>query len=179
MDELMNVKEAAKYLRVNYMTVYKMVQKRRIPATKVGGNWRFKKEILDEWLLRNTTSGAGTILAVDNDIEAVNALKELTQKQGFSVYAAASGEAALTELGRQHFDLVFLDLKIPGKSGLEVMKSIKDKAENGVVVIVTADTNDQMAMKAMQHGPVFLLGKPYKEKNIIEVLSIVMKGKNI
>lgn len=81
MNELMNVKEAASYLRVNYMTVYKMVKTKRIPATKMGGNWRFKKEFLDQWLLRNTTSGNGTILIVDDDAEAGGILKEMTENQ--------------------------------------------------------------------------------------------------
>jgi excisionase family DNA binding protein len=179
MDELMNVKEAATYLRVNYMTVYKMVQKRRIPATKVGGNWRFKKEILDEWLLRNTTMGKGTILVVDDDQEVRDVLKEMAEKQGYNVYTSASGEQALTEIGRQHFDLIFLDLRLPGISGVNLLESVKEKARDTVVVIVTALADDSMAMKAMASGPLLLVRKPFKEKDIIEVLNIIMKGKAI
>jgi excisionase family DNA binding protein len=179
MDELMNVKEAATYLRVNYMTVYKMVQKRRIPATKVGGNWRFKKEILDEWLLRNTTMGKGTILVVDDDEEIRDVLKEMAQKQGYTVYAAASGELALAEIGRQHFDVIFLDLRLPGISGVNVLEAVKEKARDTVVVVVTGYADDAMAMKAMSSGPLLLVRKPFKEKDIIEVLNIVMKGKAI
>lgn len=50
MDNLMTVKEAAQYLQLNYMTVYKLAQKGKIPVSKIGGTWRFKKEILDDWL---------------------------------------------------------------------------------------------------------------------------------
>jgi excisionase family DNA binding protein len=179
MDELMNVKEAATYLRVNYMTVYKMVQKRRIPATKVGGNWRFKKEILDEWLLRNTTMGKGTILVVDDDEEVRDVLKDMAEKQGYVVFTAASGELALVEIGRQHFDLIFLDLRLPGISGVNVLEAVKEKARDTVVVVVTGLADDPMTMKAMSSGPLVLVRKPLKEKDIIEVLNIVMKGKSI
>jgi len=53
MERLMTVKEVAKYLKLNHMTVYRYAQKRKIPAVKIGGSWRFKKSLLDEWLERN------------------------------------------------------------------------------------------------------------------------------
>jgi excisionase family DNA binding protein len=43
----MPVKEAAQYLKLNYMTIYKLAQKRKVPASKIGGTWRFRKDILD------------------------------------------------------------------------------------------------------------------------------------
>lgn len=177
MDELMNVKEAAAYLRVNFMTVYKLVQKRRIPAIKVGGNWRFKKEMLDEWLLRNTTNCKGNILVVDDDTTIRESLKEMAQRQGFTVFTVGSGEAALNEIARLHFDLVFLDLRLPGLSGIDVMKEIKEKARDTVVVVVTGYADDPVAIEAMTYGPLLLVRKPFREKDIIEILDIVMKGK--
>jgi excisionase family DNA binding protein len=179
MDELMNVREAATYLRVNYMTVYKMVQKRRIPATKVGGNWRFKKEILDDWLLRNTNMGKGTILVVDGDDEDRDVLKEMAQKQGYTLFTAGSGELALGEISRQHFDLVFLDLRLPGMTGLSVLETIREKARDTVVVIVTSQADDATALKALSSGPILLVRKPFKEKDIIEVMNMIMKGKGV
>jgi excisionase family DNA binding protein len=177
MDNLMNVKEAAKYLRVSYMTVYKMVQKKLIPATKLGGNWRFKKEILDEWLLRNTTSSKGTILVVDDGSEASNGIKGMAEKQGFFVFSAKNGEATLTEINRQHFDLIFLDMKLSDINGQGILTSIKDKAADTVVAIAIGNADDLKIMKTLSNGPLLLVRKPFKEKDIIEVLNIVMKGK--
>jgi len=179
MNELMNVKEAAKYLRVNYMTVYKLVKKKRIPATKVGGNWRFKQEILDEWLLRNINAGEGSILVIDDDVEANNTLKEITQKQGYSVSSVTSVEAALNEINRQRFDLVLINSVLSGTNGRNGFKSIKDKAQDATVIMITDNTEDSNAQKALLQGPVLLIQKPYKEKDLIEVLNIVMKGINI
>ncbi len=177
MEELMNIKEAAQYLRLNYMTVYKLAQKRRLPAFKVGGNWRFKKGMLDDWMAQNANLGRGNILIVDDDPMVREILKEIIQKQGFAVSAAENGESALKEMEKQRFDLIFLDLLMPGLSGLGMLEAIKDKDKNSVVVIVTGFADDPIALKAMSLGPLFLIRKPFKEKDIIEVLNIVMKGK--
>ena len=57
METLMTPRETADYLRLNCMTVYKLVRVGKIPAAKVGGSWRVKKEVLDEWF-----SGQGTVI---------------------------------------------------------------------------------------------------------------------
>lgn len=48
--QLLKVDEVSKYLNMHKITIYKMIQAGTIPAFKVGGQWRFKKEILDKWL---------------------------------------------------------------------------------------------------------------------------------
>jgi len=48
--EIMTVEEVAKYVRTGVATIYKLAQEGRIPATKVGNQWRFRKEKIDEWL---------------------------------------------------------------------------------------------------------------------------------
>lgn len=49
--QIMTPKEAAKYLGFHLVTIYRLLKKSEIPATKIGGQWRFKKDILDEWLM--------------------------------------------------------------------------------------------------------------------------------
>lgn len=50
MDEILTASEAADYLKVNVRTIYRLISKGKIPGRKVGGSWRFKKDILDDWL---------------------------------------------------------------------------------------------------------------------------------
>ena len=50
MERLMTIKELAEYLQLEEHTIYKMARKGEIPAYKVAGQWRFKKEIIEEWL---------------------------------------------------------------------------------------------------------------------------------
>ncbi|MFA6599507.1 MAG: helix-turn-helix domain-containing protein [Candidatus Omnitrophota bacterium] len=47
----MTPKEAAKYLGFHLVTIYRLLKKQIVPATKIGGQWRFKKDVLDAWLL--------------------------------------------------------------------------------------------------------------------------------
>lgn len=49
--QIMTPKEAAKYLGFHLVTIYRLLKKSEIPATKIGGQWRFKKDILDQWLM--------------------------------------------------------------------------------------------------------------------------------
>ena len=49
-DEIMTVEELAKYLKTGVATIYKLAQEGKIPATKVGNQWRFRKEKIDKWL---------------------------------------------------------------------------------------------------------------------------------
>lgn len=50
MDEILTVNEIADYLKVDTKTIYRLVKQKKIPGRKVGGTWRFKKDILDGWL---------------------------------------------------------------------------------------------------------------------------------
>ena len=50
MDEILTADETANYLKVDVKTVYRLVKQGKIPGQKVGGNWRFRKDVLDEWL---------------------------------------------------------------------------------------------------------------------------------
>jgi len=51
MNRLMDFKDMVKYLHVSRPTLYRLVQDRKIPATKVGGQWRFMKQRIDKWLI--------------------------------------------------------------------------------------------------------------------------------
>jgi excisionase family DNA binding protein len=52
---LITIQQAAQYLNINRFTVYRMIAKRRIPAFKVGNQWRFKQEMIDAWLAEHST----------------------------------------------------------------------------------------------------------------------------
>ena len=51
--DIMTIKEVANYLKMTEKTIYRLAKERKIPSFKVGGNWRFKKEAIDEWIERN------------------------------------------------------------------------------------------------------------------------------
>jgi len=49
-EQIMTLREVATYLGLHAMTVYKLTREGRVPAAKIGGQWRFKRDVLDEWL---------------------------------------------------------------------------------------------------------------------------------
>jgi len=51
--DIMTIREVASYLKMTEKTIYRLAKERKIPSFKVGGNWRFKKEAIDEWIERN------------------------------------------------------------------------------------------------------------------------------
>jgi len=53
-DEILTIKELAKYLKINERTIYKMIKDHSIPAAKLSGQWRFKKEIIDQWIVEKS-----------------------------------------------------------------------------------------------------------------------------
>jgi excisionase family DNA binding protein len=58
-DEILTVAELAKYLRVNRFTIYKLLKARRLPAFKIGSDWRFNREQIDQWRLRQESDWTG------------------------------------------------------------------------------------------------------------------------
>jgi excisionase family DNA binding protein len=59
-ENLLTAEQVARYLRVDKFTVYRLVAQKKIPAFKVGNQWRFKQELLDDWLKRNSNLTGGT-----------------------------------------------------------------------------------------------------------------------
>lgn len=49
-ESIMTLREVAQYLGLHVMTVYKLTREGRVPAAKIGGQWRFKRDVLDDWL---------------------------------------------------------------------------------------------------------------------------------
>ncbi len=174
MNSLMTVREAADYLKLNYMTVYRLAQRGRLPAIKVGRNWRFKKEILDDWLVREARTLEGNVLVIDDDPNVRDLLTDIVSGQGYTVVSAENGERAIEEVGRRHFDIIFLDLVLPGISGLEALHAIKERDKRAVIVVVTAYGDDPIALEAMSMGPLLLIRKPFKVGDIKEVLNMVV-----
>ena len=53
-ENLLTTDQVAQYLRVDKFTIYRLVGRKKIPAFRVGNQWRFKKSLIDEWLMKNS-----------------------------------------------------------------------------------------------------------------------------
>ncbi len=113
------------------------------------------------------------ILVVDDEEILQDVLGMLLRREGYRPIFAKSGEEALLVYEREPIDLVLLDLMLPGMSGLEVLRQIRQRDPDQVVIIVTAYSSIEGAIDAMREGAFHYIPKPFKNE---EVLLTVRKG---
>jgi len=152
-ETLLTIKELAAYLKMNQQTVYRLAQKGEIPGMKVGGSWRFKRDVIDQWLLDQVRARQRRILVVDDDPLTCELFTDVLTSQGHQVVTASNGPQALEEIKQDGFDLIFLDLILPEMNGVEIFKAIKTIDPRAAVVIITAYPDDGLVQQAIQQGP--------------------------
>jgi len=113
------------------------------------------------------------ILVVDDEEILQDVLGLLLRKEGFRPIAARTGEEAVLLLERESIDLVLLDLMLPGMSGMEVLRQIRARDPELVVIVVTAYSSIESAIEAMREGAFHYIPKPFKNE---EVLLTIRKG---
>ncbi len=171
MTELMTVQEVASYLRVTEKTIYRLLKRGDIPATKVGRSWRFGKATIDEWLHRKSVGNKATILVIDDE-EIIRILfKETLEELGHRVITASTGSKGLELVKRRDFDLLFLDLKMPGIDGVELFRQIKTIKPKLPVTIITGYPDSDMMARVLAQGPFGAMNKPFAESDIITAVN--------
>ena len=113
------------------------------------------------------------ILVVDDEEVLQDVLGTLLKREGLRPLAARTGEEALLIAERETIDLVLLDLMLPGMSGMEVLKQIRSRDPEQVVIVVTAYSSIESAIEAMRIGAFHYIPKPFKNE---EVLLTIRKG---
>ena len=126
------------------------------------------------------------ILIVDDEFSVRHSLTAWFQDEGYTVDVAASGEEALTKLAEKQWDIFFLDLKMPGMSGIELQKKIMEIQPDSTIIIITAFATVESAVEAMQNGAYDYLSKPFDPdylalmvRNIIERKKLKEEAANL
>ncbi|MBL8292473.1 MAG: sigma-54-dependent Fis family transcriptional regulator [Bryobacterales bacterium] len=100
------------------------------------------------------------ILVVDDEDSLRRVTQVRLQQAGYAVETAPSGERALDQLARRHFELVLTDLRMPGMSGIDLLKRVREDYPETVVIVVTAFGTVETAVEAMKSGAYDYLTKP-------------------
>ena len=167
MAELMTLGEVAQYLRVTEKTVYRLLDKRRIPATRVGHLWRFDKAVIDKWLCHSSIESGARIIVIDDDETICSLFSDTLADVGYKVTAVTDPYEALELLKKRDYDLVFLDLKMPGMDGAELLRQIKVAKPEIPVTLITGYPESDLMMKALDYGPLGVMKKPFKSSDIL------------
>jgi len=171
MTELMTLREVAGYLRVTEKTIYRLLRRGDIPATKVGRSWRFGRGSIDEWLHRNSVGVRAAVLVVDDEEVVRELFRETLEELGHSVITAETGAEGLELVKQQDFALVFLDLKMPGMDGAELLRQIKTIKPRLPVTIITGYPDSELMMRALAQGPFGVMNKPFGEADIVAAVN--------
>lgn len=172
---LLTVREAAQLLQVGEVTVYRLAQRRKIPAVKVGGSWRFRRDQLDKWLLAGGSGATRRVLVVDDDPDLRRMLEHIFTLRGQPVSLAGSVREAQVLLRESAFDLVFLDIILPDGTGTDVFRALRAVDAGALVVLMTGFPDHPAVAEALTLGPVMLMRKPFGTREVDEVLRITAR----
>ncbi len=108
------------------------------------------------------------ILVVDDEDSIRFYLREALERDGYIVTAADSGEAALECAQAENFDLALIDLKLPGISGMRVLRNLRQSSPNTTIIVLTAHASLETAVEALRQGAHDYLFKPCKTAELRE-----------
>jgi excisionase family DNA binding protein len=190
MDEsFLTTEEVLEYLQVNLRTVYRLIKAGKIPAVRVGRQWRFRKRDIDAWLetqrprgsrsaqtpaARPGPAAAGArprVLVVDDEATIRDLLSKTLALAEYDVDLAPDGRTALERLRIIPYDLLITDLKMPGVDGLTVIREARRLKADLPVIIITGFSNEASAIEAVNLGVSGYLTKPFRVPRVLAAAS--------
>src|SRR5687768_9116733 len=188
-DEVfLTTEEVLAYLQVNLRTVYRLIKAGKIPAVRVGRQWRFRKRDIDAWLdSQRTQSGGGTtpatsvplrpehprVLVVDDEASIRDLLAKTLALAEYDVDTASDASTALSRVRAAEYDLLIADLRMPGMDGLTLIRQVKRIRAELPVIIITGFSTESSAIEAVNLGVAGYLRKPFR---VPEVLAAAAKA---
>src|SRR5512132_1162457 len=185
MDEsFLTTEEVLDYLQVNLRTVYRLIKAGKIPAVRVGRQWRFRKRDIDAWLesqrprtsratsaspARGPTPAGGRprVLVVDDEASIRDLLSKTLALAEYDVDLAPDGRTALERLRIIPYDLLITDLKMPGVDGLAVIREARRLKADIPVIIITGFSTEASAIEAVNLGVSGYLTKPFRVPRVL------------
>ncbi|MCP4117025.1 MAG: sigma-54-dependent Fis family transcriptional regulator [Desulfobacteraceae bacterium] len=120
-----------------------------------------------------------SVLVVDDELIVRESLYHWFKKEGYRAATAPSGQKALECLAKERFDILFVDMKMPGMDGLEVVEKIREHYPDSSVVIITAYGSIDTAVTAMKKGASDYLLKPFNPDQLSLVMEKILRQKRL
>jgi excisionase family DNA binding protein len=191
MDEsFLTTEEVLEYLQVNLRTVYRLIKAGKIPAVRVGRQWRFRKRDIDAWLETQRPRGSRSaqspaaprqspaasggrprVLVVDDEATIRDLLSKTLALAEYDVDLAPDGRTALERLRIIPYDLLITDLKMPGVDGLTVIREARRLKADLPVIIITGYSNEASAIEAVNLCVSGYLTKPFRVPRVLAAAS--------
>ena len=184
-ETFLTTEEVLEYLQVNLRTVYRLIKAGKIPAVRVGRQWRFRKRDIDAWLDSQRPRGGGAraappgarpasagnarprVLVVDDEASIRDLLAKTLALAEYDVDVAPDGRSALERMRLYPYDLLIADLKMPGMDGLTVIREAKRYKADLPVIIITGFSTESSAIEAVNLGVAGYLTKPFRVPQVL------------
>jgi len=171
-DHFLTTEEVLDYLQVNLRTIYRLIKAGRIPAVRVGRQWRFRKRDIDLWLSGHRQSGRAVadrprVLIVDDEQAVRDLVAKTLAMAEYDVRTAPDGPTAIAELRGGEFDLLITDLKMPGMDGLSVIREARRLSTELPIIIITGYSTEASAIEAINLGVCGYLTKPFRLPRVL------------
>jgi DNA-binding NtrC family response regulator len=109
----------------------------------------------------------GSILVVDDEAEIREGLELLLKTEGYQVSMAETGQSGLSRLGEEPFDLLLLDVSLPDRNGIEMLKEIRRQDPHLPILLITAYGSIEMARAAFKSGAMDYITKPWSNDELL------------
>jgi excisionase family DNA binding protein len=191
MDEtFLTTEEVLEYLQVNLRTVYRLIKAGKLPAVRVGRQWRFRKADLDAWLDAQRPRGAPRpaptvesgpsalparprVLVADDEASIRELLGKTLALAEYHVDSVPDGRSAIDRLRLENYDLLIADLRMPGMDGLQLTREARRFNSALKVIIITGYSSEATAIEAVNLGVNGYITKPFR---VPQVLSAVARA---
>ena len=110
------------------------------------------------------------VLLVDDEVDFTASLRKVLSRRGFDVEVAADGLSALARIAQGHFDVVVLDVKMPGMNGLHVLSEIRHLSLPTRVILLTGHFSLTDEENTLKNGAFAYLLKPYPILKLVEMI---------
>jgi signal transduction histidine kinase/CheY-like chemotaxis protein len=120
------------------------------------------------------TTGRGRILAVDDDIDVVNIIQEYLNPLGYEVATATDPARALDVASSQGFDLVLCDIGMPGHSGLDMPRALRERGYGGKLILMTGWDSHALSTDPRLSECDTLLKKPFRGAELVDAISALL-----
>ena len=186
-ETFLTTEEVLEYLQVNLRTVYRLIKAGKIPAVRVGRQWRFRKRDIDAWLdsqrgPRTARAAAPAapaarpaavstrprVLVVDDEASIRDLLAKTLALAEYEVDVAPDGRSALDRMRMYPYDLLIADLKMPGMDGLSVIREAKRYKTDLPVIVITGFSTESSAIEAINLGVSGYLTKPFRVPEVLK-----------
>ena len=119
------------------------------------------------------------ILVIDDETIVHESCNRILTEEGYAIESAFTGQEGFTKMEEETYDLVITDLKMPGISGMEALKKIKEDNPNVGIIMITGYSTAETAVEAMKLGAFDYLPKPFTPDELTAVVSKALEKKRV